>query len=161
MLQICLSLQAPVTLWKLFMLELSWAGTFLSWLCVFLAFLPIVQERPDVPVQRRRLREEFLRAAEVAGSHEDSQRREALHLQGEELWQEVHHRWKFKEPQAHTHRWAGGEMDVLISSEMLQAVTGRGHLLVECFLGAIKLQIWRVSSADASVSLLHLIQGDI
>lgn len=39
-----------------------------------------VQERPNVPVQRRRLWEELLRAAEVTGSHEDSQWREALHM---------------------------------------------------------------------------------
>lgn len=63
------------------------------------------KERPDVQVWRRGLREELLRAAEAAGSHAHSQRREAVHLQGEELWQEVHHRWKLEESQPHTHRY--------------------------------------------------------
>lgn len=67
------------------------------------------QERPNVQVRRGGLREELLRAAEAAGSHEDSQRREAIHLQGEELWQEVHNGWKPEEPQAHTHRWGAGD----------------------------------------------------
>ena len=76
--------------------------------CVFLFDFPAAQERPHVQVRRGGLRQELLRAPEAAGSHEDSQRRETLHLQGEELRQEVHNGWKPEEPPAHTHRWAGG-----------------------------------------------------
>lgn len=69
-------------------------------------------------MQRRRLREEFLCAAEAAGSHEDSQRREALHLQGDELWQEVHHCWKLEEPQTHTHRWGKQDGPLHLKAQM-------------------------------------------
>lgn len=86
------------------------------------------QERPNVQVRRRGLREEFLRAAEAAGSHEDSQRREAFHLQGEELWQEVHHGWKLKEPQTHTHRWGIRKIPVYKGPNTLEAITDSGHL---------------------------------
>ena len=80
-----------------------------SFVCSFKFHFLAAQERPHVQVWRGGLRKELLRAPEAAGSHEDSQRREALHLQGEELWQEVHHGWKPEEPPAHTHRWVAGK----------------------------------------------------
>jgi len=86
------------------------------------------QERPNVPVRRRGLREEFLRATAAAGPHEDAQRRQALHLQGEELRQEVHHGRQPEEPPARTHRW--GE---------ILAYKGPRHAGGENRLGATRL----------------------
>lgn len=103
-------------------------------LCYFNFFyFPATQERPHVQVRRGGLRQELLRAPEAAGSHEDSQRREALHLQGEELWQEVHHGWKLEEPPAHTHRWVGGRSRrwwprFIKAPNTLEAITDSGHL---------------------------------
>lgn len=96
-------------------------------------YFPATQERPHVQVRRGGLRKELLRAPEAAGSHEDSQRREALHLQGEELWQEVHHGWKLEEPPAHTHRWVGGKSRrwwprFIKAPNTLEAITDSGHL---------------------------------